>query len=86
MADEGKGVALTILGVVAIVAIIGLVLLFSGAKKGATGAVPAIVGSPNAVANNCPEGYHVACCEGGPNAIACPIRIGVPHPVCCFPD
>ncbi len=31
MAEEGKGVALAILGVVAIIAVVGLVLLFSGA-------------------------------------------------------
>lgn len=31
MADEGKGVALAILGVVAVIAVVGLVLLFSGA-------------------------------------------------------
>lgn len=31
MAEEGKGVALAILGVVAVIAVVGLVLLFSGA-------------------------------------------------------
>ena len=34
MAEEsGKGVALAILGIVAVIAIVGLILLFSGAKK-----------------------------------------------------
>lgn len=37
MADESKGTALVILGIVAIIAIIGLVLLYSGG--GATGKV-----------------------------------------------
>ncbi len=37
MADERKGIALVILGIVAIIAIVGLVLLFTNAKKGATG-------------------------------------------------
>ena len=44
MAEEsGKGVALVILGIVAIIAIVGLVLLFTGARKAATGdfALPA---------------------------------------------
>ncbi|MBS3147260.1 hypothetical protein J4219_00075 [Candidatus Woesearchaeota archaeon] len=43
MAEEsGKGVALVILGIVAIIAIVGLVLLFTGARKAAVGefAVP----------------------------------------------
>ena len=31
MAEEGKGVALAILGVVAVIAVVGLVLLFTGA-------------------------------------------------------
>lgn len=45
MAEEsGKGIALVILGIVAIIAIVGLVLLFTGAKKAATGefAVPGV--------------------------------------------
>lgn len=33
MAEESKGIALAILGVVAVIAIVGLVLLFAGAKK-----------------------------------------------------
>src|SRR3989344_7563193 len=34
MAEEnGRGVALAILGIVAVIAIVGLILLFSGAKK-----------------------------------------------------
>ncbi len=38
MAEEhGKGIALVILGIVAIIAIVGLVLLFTGARKTATG-------------------------------------------------
>ena len=40
MADENKGVALAVLGIVAVLAIVGLVLLFTGAKKNA-GAVDA---------------------------------------------
>lgn len=45
MAEEsGKGIALVILGIVAIIAIVGLVLLFTGARKAATGefAVPSV--------------------------------------------
>ena len=45
MAEEsGKGIALVILGIVAIIAIVGLVLLFTGARKAAVGefAVPAV--------------------------------------------
>ena len=33
MANEGKGIALVILGIVAVIAIVGLVLLFSQAKS-----------------------------------------------------
>ena len=32
MAEEGKGIALAILGIVAVIAVVGLVLLFQGAK------------------------------------------------------
>ncbi len=32
MAEEGKGVALAILGIVAVIAVVGLVLLFTGAS------------------------------------------------------
>ena len=45
MAEEsGKGIALVILGIVAIIAIVGLVLLFTGARKGAAGefAIPGV--------------------------------------------
>jgi hypothetical protein len=35
--QNSKGIALVILGIVAIIAIVGLVLLFTGAKKAATG-------------------------------------------------
>ena len=42
MQDETRGIALVILGIIAIVAVIGLVLLFSGAKKSA-GAVPTLM-------------------------------------------
>jgi len=35
--ESGKGIALVILGIVAIIAIVGLVLLFTGARKAATG-------------------------------------------------
>ena len=34
MAEEGKGIALTILGIVAVIAVVGLVLLFTGAGTG----------------------------------------------------
>ncbi len=38
MTDEsGRAIALVILGIVAVIAIVGLVLLFTGAKKSATG-------------------------------------------------
>ena len=49
MEDEHRGVALVILGIIGIVAIIGLVLMFSGANKSA-GAVPTLVG-------NAPSGF-----------------------------
>ncbi|MBW2970013.1 hypothetical protein KY319_02720 [Candidatus Woesearchaeota archaeon] len=35
--ESGKGIALVILGIVAIIAIVGLVLLFTGARKAAVG-------------------------------------------------
>ena len=41
MAEEGKGVALAILGIVAVIAVVGLILLFTGA----TGQVTASGGS-----------------------------------------
>jgi hypothetical protein len=34
MAEEGKGVALAILGIVAVIAVVGLILLFKGASTG----------------------------------------------------
>jgi len=37
VAEESKSIALVILGIVAVIAIVGLVLLFTGARKGATG-------------------------------------------------
>jgi len=40
MAEEGKGVALAILGIVAVIAVVGLILLF----KGATGKVAGTLG------------------------------------------
>ena len=41
--ESGKGIALVILGIVAIIAIVGLVLLFTGARKAAGEfAVPAV--------------------------------------------
>ena len=43
-ADENKGTPLVILGVIAVIAIIGLVLMFSGAKKSA-GAIPTVISS-----------------------------------------
>lgn len=44
MEEEHRGVALVILGIIGIVAVIGLVLMFSGAKK-STGAVPTLIGN-----------------------------------------
>ncbi|MBS3147635.1 hypothetical protein J4219_02000 [Candidatus Woesearchaeota archaeon] len=44
MEEEQRGVALVILGIIAVIAVIGLVLMFSGAKKSA-GAVPTLLGS-----------------------------------------
>jgi len=49
MEEEHRGVALVILGIIGIVAVIGLVLMFSGAKK-STGAVPTLMG-------NAPSGF-----------------------------
>ena len=49
MEEEQKGVALVILGVIAVVAVIGLVLMFTGAHKSA-GAVPTLLG-------NAPSGF-----------------------------
>ena len=43
MEDEHRGVAFVILGIIAIIAVIGLVLMFSGAQKSA-GAVPTLLG------------------------------------------
>lgn len=43
MQQEHRGVALVILGIIAIIAVIGLVLMFSGAQKSA-GAVPTLLG------------------------------------------
>jgi hypothetical protein len=37
MAEEGKGVAMAILGIVAVIAVMGLVLLFKGASGNAAG-------------------------------------------------
>jgi len=39
MEDQHRGIALVILGIIAIIAVIGLVLMFSGARSG-TGAIP----------------------------------------------
>ena len=76
MAEDGKGIALVILGIVAIVAVIGLVLLFSGAKMGgaamkeATGAThvgcnhDGICGNQR---NECPSD----CRGGGPPRLEC---------------
>ncbi len=43
MEEEHRGIALVILGIIAIIAVIGLVLMFSGARKSA-GAVPTLLG------------------------------------------
>lgn len=34
MADEGKGIALAVLGIVAVLAVVGLVMLFTGSATG----------------------------------------------------
>ncbi len=44
MEEEHRGIALVILGIIAVIAVIGLVLMFSGAKKSA-GAIPTLLGS-----------------------------------------
>lgn len=49
MQQEHRGVALVILGIIAIIAVIGLVLMFSGARK-SVGAVPTLMG-------NAPSGF-----------------------------
>jgi hypothetical protein len=49
MEEQHRGIALVILGIIAIIAVIGLVLLFSGAQK-STGAVPTLLG-------NAPSGF-----------------------------
>lgn len=49
MAEEGRNLSLVILGIVAIIAVVGLVLLLSGGKVTKTGQilnVPALGGSP----------------------------------------
>jgi len=43
MEQQHRGIALVILGAIAVIAVIGLVLMFSGAKKSA-GAVPTLLG------------------------------------------
>jgi len=43
MEDQHRGIALVILGIIAITAVIGLVLMFSGAKS-SVGAIPTIMG------------------------------------------
>lgn len=49
MEEEHRGVALVILGVIAVIAVVGLVLMFSGADRSA-GAVPTLLG-------NAPNGF-----------------------------
>ncbi|MCX6708419.1 MAG: hypothetical protein NTW67_02095 [Candidatus Woesearchaeota archaeon] len=44
MEEEHRGVALVILGIIAIIAVIGLVLMFSGSKN-STGAIPTLLGT-----------------------------------------
>ena len=45
--DEGKGIALVILGIVAVIAIVGLVLMFSGGRgAGASVSAPGYVSEP----------------------------------------
>ncbi len=49
MAEEGRNLSLVILGIVAIIAVVGLVLLLSGGKAAKTGNilnVPALAGKP----------------------------------------
>ena len=52
MEDEHRGIALVILGIIAIIAVIGLVLMFSGAKKSA-GAIFTNVGVDPSVVSAC---------------------------------
>ena len=44
--EEGKGVAMAILGIVAVIAVVGLVLLFSGASGKIISGKPTIIYSP----------------------------------------
>jgi hypothetical protein len=44
--DEGKGIALVILGIVAVIAIVGLVLMFSSGRTGASVSAPGFVNEP----------------------------------------
>ena len=54
MAEEGKGVALAILGIVAVIAVVGLIMLFTGATgKYATGGP----GDPKVYTRQSAEGY-----------------------------
>ncbi|MBD3361900.1 hypothetical protein GF358_03865 [Candidatus Woesearchaeota archaeon] len=60
MAEESKGIALAILGVVAVIAIVGLVLLFAGAKN--TGEV--VIPQANKVYGGAIEGVALPYGEG----------------------
>ena len=48
MADEGKGVAMAILGIVAVIAVVGLVLLFTGATGKISYGQPKVYGGVHA--------------------------------------
>jgi hypothetical protein len=47
MAEEGKGVALAILGIVAVIAVVGLILLFTGATGNASMGISKTYGGVN---------------------------------------
>ncbi|MEM4247097.1 MAG: hypothetical protein QXR48_03875 [Candidatus Woesearchaeota archaeon] len=48
MAEEGKGVAMAILGIVAVIAVVGLVLLFTGATGKVSAGLPKVYGGVHA--------------------------------------
>jgi len=58
MEEQHRGVALVILGIIAIIAVIGLVLMFSGARK-SVGAVPTLLGT------TLPGGFCDSPCTAG---------------------
>lgn len=48
MAEEGKGIAMAILGIVAVIAVVGLVLLFTGATGKFSASFPKVYGGVHA--------------------------------------